>query len=136
MRAPHFTLPATDGSQYELEQDLGKVIVLTFFTSWCPDCSRDLPKKEHFYQSLNRNEVKMMTINVTGRERNAEEGIAFANKFLSQPTLIDRGREIYDLYGCTGVPTTVVINQQGMIEATFGDKADVMEVMKTIGTLL
>ncbi|QSS99451.1 TlpA family protein disulfide reductase [Pontibacillus sp. ALD_SL1] len=136
MQAPHFELPAMDGSHYQLEQDLGKVIVLTFWASWCPDCSRDLPKKEHFYQSLNRDEVKMLTINVAGRERNVEEGVAFANKFLAQPTLIDRGREVYDLYQCTGVPTTVVINQQGKIEAQFGDKADVMEIMKTIGTLL
>ncbi|GGD06814.1 TlpA family protein disulfide reductase [Pontibacillus salipaludis] len=136
MQAPHFELPAIDGSHYHLEQDLGKIIVLTFWASWCPDCSRDLPKKEHFSQSLNREDLKMLTINVAGREGNPEEGVAFAYKFLTQPTLIDRGTEVFDLYQATSLPTTVVINKQGQIEAKFGDKADVMEIMKTIGTLL
>lgn len=136
MQAPHFKLPAIDGTHYDLEQDLGKIIVLTFWASWCPDCSRDLPKKEQFFQSLNREDLKMLTINVAGREGNTEEGVAFAHKFLSQPTLVDRGTEVFDLYGATRLPTTVVINKQGQIEATFGDEADVMEIMKTIGTLI
>ncbi len=135
--APLFQLPYINSNQiYQLENDLGKVIVLTFWVSWCPDCGKDMPKKEQLYQSMDNEKVKMITINVSGRERDTQEGLAFANKFITQPTIKDQTREVYDLYQCDGVPTTVIIDQQGQISAQFGDQSSFFEIVEAIGKLL
>lgn len=136
MKAPLFELYTINGEPYKLEQDIGKVILLTFWASWCPDCGRDLPKKEQFYQSVPNDKVKMLTINVAGRERNPQEGINYAEKFLSQPTLIDDNRKVYDQYRCEGVPTTIIIDQNGDIAHSFGDKAEMMDIIQAVGELL
>ncbi|RWZ54911.1 TlpA family protein disulfide reductase [Halobacillus fulvus] len=136
-KAPLFELPYINSEDiYHLEEDSGKVIVLTFWASWCPDCGTDLPKKEQLYQNMDHSKVKMMTINVTGRERNAEEAVQYTEKFLTQPTLRDRGREVYDAYNGDGVPTTVIIDQNGYIHKQFGDQANFLEIVEAIGSVL
>ncbi|REJ10062.1 TlpA family protein disulfide reductase [Halobacillus trueperi] len=137
-QAPLFELPYihNHSSIYKLEEDLGKVIVLTFWASWCPDCGKDLPMKEQLFKTMDHDKVKMMTINVTGRERNIEEGIEFKEKFLTQPTLSDEGRYVYDLYNCDGVPSTIIINQQGEIHANFGDQSSFLDIVSKLGEIV
>ncbi|WP_067844005.1 TlpA family protein disulfide reductase [Amphibacillus sediminis] len=137
MKAPEFTLPYLDQNQtYTLSQDRGKIIILTFWASWCPDCSSDLPLKERLYQTVDAGKVSFITINVSGRERNQEDALRYHQKFISQPTLVDRGLEVYRLYQCLGVPTTVVISQTGEILKQFTDQAKPLEIMAAISQLL
>ncbi|UOR11800.1 TlpA family protein disulfide reductase [Halobacillus amylolyticus] len=136
-KAIDFQLPYIDSNEtYQLSNDLGKVIVLTFWVSWCPDCGVDLPRKEQLFQSINHEKVQMVTINVQGRERNIEDGEIFAEKFLAQPTLVDNHRKVYDAYNCAGVPTTIIINKDGYITHQFGDKASLLTIVEAIGTLI
>ncbi|WP_226580265.1 TlpA family protein disulfide reductase [Halobacillus litoralis] len=136
-KAPNLALPYIDQSSvYDMEEDIGKVLVLTFWTSWCPDCGRDLPKKEQLYKTMDHEKVKMITINVPGRERTLEEGVKYAEKYLSQPTLIDDGRKYYDYFECQGVPTTIIIDQHGRIHDIFGDQAPFLEIVESIGRLI
>ncbi|GAA0464579.1 TlpA disulfide reductase family protein [Alkalibacillus silvisoli] len=135
MKAPLFELPYLDRDEtFNLKDVIGqKVIVLTFWVSWCPDCSRDMPKKEQFYKTMRNDNIEMITINVPARERDEEEAYKFQDQFLSQPTLKDRDREVYDLYECDSVPTTIVIDLDGNIAGRFGDKDDFVEVIKIVG---
>ncbi|UOQ46024.1 TlpA family protein disulfide reductase [Halobacillus salinarum] len=135
--APLFKLPYLNSREnYELQIDIGKVILITFWASWCPDSGRDMPKKEQLFQAMDHDQVKMLTINVSGRERSTEEAVDFAEKFITQPAIADRGREIYDLYNCQGVPTTVIIDTKGKVAYQFGDQASFMEIVEALGSLL
>ncbi|WP_077623586.1 TlpA family protein disulfide reductase [Sediminibacillus massiliensis] len=130
-------MPFIDSNElYQLEEDKGKIVVITFWVSWCPDCAVDLPKKEQLYQTMDREKVKMMTINVTGREREEKAGLSYKEKFLKQPTLADENRKVYERYNCEGVPSTVIIDQDGELRGQFGEKANFLEIVKTIGGLL
>ncbi|GEN47041.1 TlpA disulfide reductase family protein [Alkalibacillus haloalkaliphilus] len=135
MKAPLFELPYLDRDElFKLEDVIGeKVVILTFWVSWCPDCSRDMPKKEQFYKTMRHDNIEMLTINVPGRERDEGEAEKFQDQFLTQPTLKDRGTEVYDLFECESVPTTVVIDLEGNIVGKFGDQDDFVEVIKIVG---
>ncbi|WP_079710908.1 TlpA family protein disulfide reductase [Paraliobacillus ryukyuensis] len=122
--------------EWRLSDYKGKVIVLTFWASWCPDCSVDLPKKEQLFQSMDPSKVELVSINVLGRERSREEAEKYANKFLSQPSLIDNGRDVYDLFHCEGVPTTIIIDQHGKVHQTFGDKSNFLDIVQSIGEVV
>lgn len=136
MLAPNFVLPYLNKKgDYHLQDDVGSIVILTFWASWCLDCSIDLPKKEQLHRSLNNSKVKMLTINVTGRERNQSEAVHFTKEFLSQPTLMDNGTEVYNLFRCQGVPTTVLIDSTGHIYKQFSDKADFLDIVKAVGDI-
>lgn len=139
MRAPLFELPYlnNENETFKLQDIIGnKIVLLTFWVSWCPDCARDLPKKEQFYKTSRNADIEMITINVPGRERNEADAYKFAEQFLTQPVLKDRDREIYDLYECTSVPTTIIIDRNGEIAGKFGDKADFFEVIQALTKVL
>ncbi|WP_181349557.1 TlpA disulfide reductase family protein [Thalassobacillus sp. CUG 92003] len=136
-QAPSFDLSYLNSDEtFHLNDHIGHVIMLTFWTSWCPDSARDLPKKEQLYNTINHDNVHMVTINVPGRERDPEAGIQFAHKYLNQPTLQDDGRRVYDRYKCDGVPSTVIINQAGLIYAQFGDQTDFLTIVETLGEVV
>ncbi len=134
MKAPQFELSyLNEDKTFSLDEVLGKkVIVLTFWVSWCPDCARDLPKKEQFYKTSQSDELEMITINVTGRERSEEEALKYQDQFLTQPVLKDNDREVYDLYEATSVPTTIIIDKNGEIVGKFGDQAEFVEILQVI----
>ena len=133
MKAPEFKLPYIDQDKYyDLKDDLGKIVVLTFWTSWCPECSIDLPIKEKLHQTIESDKIRFITINVAGRERTPDDGGRFYHEFLNQPTLVDNGLEVYRKYQCKGVPTTVIIDQTGMIITQITNQAKPLDIMQAI----
>lgn len=135
-KAPDFTLNYIDRkASFTLSEHLGRPIVLTFWASWCPDCTHDLPLKEKLHASIDSNDILFLTINVTGREPIQTEARKYVDAFLKQPTLVDGGEDglsTYRKYNCRGVPTTVIINQDGHIVKTFGDDASTLDIMKAL----
>ncbi|WP_165763697.1 TlpA disulfide reductase family protein [Halalkalibacter urbisdiaboli] len=137
MNAPTFALENIQtNEQWSLDQFINHKLMITFWASWCPDSQKDLKQKQALYESTNSDEVKMITINVTGRERGGD-----INKFLEEnhitfPVLADDGTKTYDAYRCMGVPTTVLLNEHHEIIATYHDKSTFMDIMKGLSTLL
>ncbi|MCT2535929.1 TlpA family protein disulfide reductase [Aquibacillus koreensis] len=137
MKAHRFTLPYLDQEgSYTLEEDIGKIILITFWASWCSACGVDLPKKEQLHQSIDPNVVKMLTINVKARERDMNAALTYKNKYLSQLALVDDGRFVYDQYQCNGVPTTVIVDRNGDIYSKFDDQSDFLQIVQSLGELL
>jgi len=137
MKAPNFKLPYIDRpGYYQLDDDLGKIIVLTFWTSWCPYCSTDLPMKDKLYQTVDQELVKFLTINVAGRERDPNEGLRFQKNFIEQPTLVDDGLDTYRKYNCQGVPTTVIIDQEGEIITQLSSATKPIDLVEAISPFI
>lgn len=137
MKAPDFKLPYIDQpGDYQLSDDVGKIVILTFWTSWCPYCHTDMPMKEKLYQTIDSEMVKFLTINVVGREREPDAGRRYHEELITQPTLVDDGLEIYRKYDCQGVPTTVIINQEGEIVSTHYAVLKPIQIIDAIHPLL
>lgn len=135
--APDFTLSYIDKNiKLSLSDFKGQMVLLTFWASWCPDCSKDMPLKERLFKTVNQDKLKMLTINVSGRERNSHDALRYSKNFITQPTLKDDGRETYLKYHCLGVPTTVLINQEGQIVKQWGENLNILELMELIGDFL
>ncbi len=45
---------ATDGSSINMSELRGKVILVDFWASWCPDCIREMPAIRQIYQKFKR----------------------------------------------------------------------------------
>ncbi|MEK4564919.1 TlpA disulfide reductase family protein [Alkalihalobacillus sp. FSL R5-0424] len=122
--------------EYTLSSYLGKAVMLTFWTSWCPDSRVDLSLKQRLYQSMDHSKLEMLMINVSGRERMNNVGNFVKEQGYTFPVLLDDGRTVYDQFKCAGVPTTVCINADGQIVATLGEQATFQDVTNAIATLL
>ncbi|WP_085522849.1 TlpA disulfide reductase family protein [Tuberibacillus sp. Marseille-P3662] len=138
MKAPDFNLINAQTNEFvSLSDYQGKPVMITFWVSWCPDCQKDLPKKTNFYQTMDHDALAFLTINVTGREADAANGVEFMNNHeLPFPVLKDNGTTTYDDYQCSGVPTTVILDQQHNIFDSFGDKASFYEIIRSLSMVM
>ncbi|MFC7442955.1 TlpA family protein disulfide reductase [Laceyella putida] len=135
--APSFFLTDLQGRTHRLKQYAGKVIWLEFWVTWCAACQDTLPKKEVLFRAIQHPDLVFLTIDVTGREASPDRVTAFMEQFpFTFPVLRDEGTKIYDAYGITSVPTTVLINKQGEIHGMYDETVPLPEVIGEIGTLL
>jgi thiol-disulfide isomerase/thioredoxin len=138
MLAPNFALKDIQTNEMKtLSHYKGKIVMLTFWASWCPDCLKDLPLKEKLYQNVNNEDVVFLTINVAGREGNPTDGITFIKKHnFTFPVLLDEGTKTYDTYRCMSIPTTILIDRDQKISASFHDRSTIMDIMQSLSLLL
>jgi peroxiredoxin len=137
-RAPDFCLPSLrDQSSVCLKDYRGKVVLLSFWVTWCPSCQTDQPKKEVLFRNLRHPDFVFLTVNVTGREAEPEKVPAYIEKMGFQfPVLADRGREVYDAFGIQSVPASVLIDRDGQIVGVYDETVPFPIVVGEIGRLL
>ncbi|HEX6923442.1 MAG TPA: TlpA disulfide reductase family protein [Bacillales bacterium] len=138
-QAPPFSLLEYGTSrEVSLKEFRGRFVILTFWVSWCPDCLRDLPKKEKLYHAMESNsDLAFLTINVTGREGDPDDGIRFMESYdFDFPVLRDIEQNVYDSYRCTSVPYTLLLNREHKIAKRFDDYSSFVEIALALNDLM
>ncbi|MGB9673020.1 MAG: TlpA disulfide reductase family protein [Anaerolineales bacterium] len=115
-RAMDFTLKSIDGKTYNLHDFWGKVIVVNFWASWCPPCRVEMPIFQKLSHQFQYQDVIILTVNVTSQD-SMEKLVQFINdNQLDLPILLDSDGKVSRLYQIQALPTTYIINTQGVIE--------------------
>jgi len=114
--APDFTLPAFDGSQFNLRDALSRgPVLLAFFKVSCPVCQYAFPFLERIYNAYGNKNVSIVGVSQNDKKDTAkflkEYGITF-------PILLDDTNtyRVSNAYGLTNVPTLFWIAPDGEIE--------------------
>lgn len=111
--APDFTLKDFNGKDFRLSNYKGKIILLNFMTTWCPECKASISYLKSIHAKFNQRGLIILNINVMQSE---EKVAAFSKKNdLPFPTLMDREGKISKNYGVVGVPVKVLIDREGRI---------------------
>lgn len=113
--APDFTLDTLDGDRVTLSELRGKIVVVNFWTTWCPPCREETPALEASYKAYKDSGVIILGLNLTDQD-SLKEVEAFAKEFrLTYPILLDRDGSVGLTYQLNGLPTTFFINREGVI---------------------
>jgi peroxiredoxin len=112
--APDFSLRDLDGNVRRLVSFRGRVVLLTFWTTWCPPCQSDIPLMEELYQTYRHQGFEVVA--VVSDVRGADVVQPFASQHrLSFTILQDATGQVTRLYGVTSLPTTYLLDQQGRL---------------------
>ncbi len=113
-QAPAFDGLLVIGSPFSLEAQRGKVVVLSFFATWCPPCREELPHLEkEVWQRFKGPDFAMAAI---AREHEASELPEFISQMeMTFPVLPDPDRTIFSLFADAFIPRTVVIDPAGQV---------------------
>ena len=120
--APDFTLANPDGKKLSLKDYRGKLVFLNFWATWCEFCREEMPAMERLYQEFKGKGFEILAVNVKDKRSDA---LAFVKKLkLSYPIMMDPEGEIGLLYGAFGMPTTYLIDENGLVVARLWGPAD------------
>jgi len=110
--APDFSAPDLSGKVQTLSAYRGRVVILNFWATWCPECVRELPSLSAFAEAN-----KDVVVLGVASERDPET----VRKFLSSspvtyPVIIDATGDIFvTKYLIRALPSTIILDRKGFI---------------------
>ena len=110
---------ALDGSSVDLHTLRGKIILVDFWASWCPDCVRALPALRQTYQKYKDKGLAVVGISLDKDEQALSNFVA--KKLIPWPQYFDgKGweNEFAKRYGVRAIPEMWLINQRGEVVST------------------
>lgn len=109
--APDFTLPSKDGGNMRLQEQLGNVVLVNFWASWCGPCREELPHLEQIQQKYADLGFTILAVSVD-RER-AKADSLLQDIAVTFPVLYDTDAQVSQLFDVQAMPTTVLIDRDG-----------------------
>ncbi|MBI4202992.1 MAG: TlpA family protein disulfide reductase [Chloroflexi bacterium] len=132
--APALTLTTLDGQEVTLEDLRGKVVMVDFWSSWCPPCVAEAPVLEATYRLYRDKGVEFVGVAIWD-ERGAVEnhvrlfGVSYLNG------LDDLGKIAVD-YGVRGIPEKFFIDREGNLVRKFVGPASERQLGGILDALL
>ncbi len=114
MPAVGFTLTDLQGKAHSLEQYRGKIVLVNFWATWCKPCTSEMPAMQTVYDQLRDKDFVVLAVNELEDEAKVREHIQqYKHTF---PVLLDRENQVANQYGVFGLPVSVFIDQQGVVQ--------------------
>ncbi len=131
-----FSLPGLDGVPVDLRALKGKVVLLSFWASWCGPCKTEMPSMQRAYERLKGDGLEILAVDVMEDPGQAAD---FARQLkLSFPILTDSDETVGERYGVRALPTTYLLDRHGLVvaRAVGGREWDRPETLAVLQDLL
>jgi cytochrome c biogenesis protein CcmG, thiol:disulfide interchange protein DsbE len=107
-----------DSKPFTLEQELGKVVMVTFWATWCPTCRAEMPELRANYEGWRSKGFNLVTVSIDDSMRDIEQydkliqqtvpvKQQFPRLWRGQPGLVDNFGRV------RGTPTHFLLNKKG-----------------------
>ncbi len=111
--ASDFTLETLSGTEYTLASSQGKLVMIDFWSSWCPPCVSEAPALEQVYREYRDRGVEFVGVAIWDRRGDVQAhvdrfGVSYVN------AMDDRGVVAID-YGVRGIPEKHFISDEGLL---------------------
>jgi thiol-disulfide isomerase/thioredoxin len=108
-----FSLSLLEGETRSLSSYKGKVVFLNFWATWCGPCRVEMPSMEALYNKFSDKGLEILAVN--SGEDQATVRSFLKNEGFSFSALLDLDRRVSANYGIQAIPTTFLIDRDGMI---------------------
>lgn len=121
LTAPEFEIPDLKGKVYKTDDFSGKILLISFWASWCPPCRKELPSLARLSRKLPKNKFASLAINLGDPQHIVKN---FLSKIDHQGLLVlhSRSKNIMAEWHIQGLPSSYLIAPNGQIKyAVLGD---------------
>lgn len=135
---PELRLKDMDDELVDITTLKGKVVVVSFWATWCPPCRREMGTLERLHQATAKEGVVILAVNVGEDVEAVFPFLAAMDPQPTYPVLFDSEAEAMEKWGVRGLPTTYVVDRNGLIRyrAIGGREFDHPELIKRVRSCL
>ena len=133
--APDFALPAVVGSNVRLSEYRGQAVIISFWSSRCSVCARQLMLLDRLYSTYRSSGLIVVAVSVDDDPVHAEQ---YARAHMGGfPLLLDTAKTVSRAYAIDRLPSTVLIDRSGIVRYWHrDDRADDASYVTQIRALL
>ncbi len=111
-----FQVKDLNGKPLSLEKLKGQVVLLDFWATWCPPCIAEMPNVKRTYQKYKNQKFQIIGISLDNGKALLEDYIE--KEGIMWPQYYDNSRQISDMYQVRAIPSTFLIDADGIIRKT------------------
>ena len=112
-KARDFVLKDLSGRKFVLSENRGKPVLIIFSTTWCPTCRSEIPLYRFFHNTYAGRGLVVINIDI---QEPLDKVSRFAERYqLPYRVLLDETGLVAEAYQIVGVPTLILIDQNGAL---------------------
>jgi peroxiredoxin len=135
LRAKDFTLKDVKSKTMKLSDLRGRVVLLNFFSTWCPPCRIEIPELIKIYQKYNKKNVLVVGVSLDTEDVPKIVQDYVRDMKIPYPVLIGN-MELAGEYQVSAVPTLFLIDKKGKITKRFDGVVPNSKIEKVIKVLI
>ncbi len=135
-KMPEFSLKkAVDGEVVDSEVFKDKVLLITFFATWCPPCIEEIPTLKKLHAELGDSVFSVVALSVdqTGA---ADVARMVDKKEINYPVLMADSAVMQDFGGVYGIPVSFLVNKAGDVVKKYTGYVPEQVLQKDIDSVL
>jgi thiol-disulfide isomerase/thioredoxin len=113
--APSLIVQELDGKKFDLGAVRGKVVVLSFWATWCPPCRAEMPVLDAFYRRYHGHGLEM--IGLSADRPHDRSDVTKVMQSFSYPAAMLDDAKVNDFGAPSALPMTIIIDGHGIIRA-------------------
>ncbi len=115
--APLFDVKTLDGKRIRLQDLRGKIVLLSFWASWCGECIAEIPTLKEFYKAFGSDKrFVMIGLSLDNSAKTLRSFTKSHEMNWTQGVLGDWSQsKIPSLYAVSFIPTMYLIDQNGIV---------------------
>ncbi len=114
--APEFKSTTLSGESFDLRKELGKIVVLHFYSRWCPTCRMDFPFYDRLLERFGRDKLSILGVSL---DKSLKEAQAFAGEMKARHPQMYAGPgtegDLAGKFRVADIPTTIIIDREGKV---------------------
>lgn len=114
---PDISLPNLEGETVSLSSQRGKIVLLSFWASWCPRCEEELT----FLQGVYKTSPDIVVLAINQESQNISKAhLDRIRKTLKEwkidfPVLVDKSLDAWNTFCINALPTSIIIDKGGVV---------------------
>ena len=124
------------GTKLDLEQYLGKAVIINYFTEWCPYCMEEMPDFKKIMDTYDSESFVVLLVHPWDGEDETNSASVVERFGLDAATVIeDEDFAMTTAIGVPGYPTTLIVDASGYISFAVASRIDFETISNVLDAL-